>query len=240
MSQFQVRQVSARSAILSVLLGTNPPVLPARDVVASMDPIGISESATRAALTRMVAAGDLTREGSDYGLSDRLLQRQRELEAVHEPKTRRWRGTWEMAVVTTTGRSANDRAALRTTLLAMRVAELREGVWTRPANLRRPWPPELLAVSRCFESRPLADPHELAAELWDLDGWAARGRALLDAIAHAPDEATRFSTVAAAVRQLRDDPLLPPELEPADWPGPALRAAYDDYRAWLVAMRPGK
>jgi phenylacetic acid degradation operon negative regulatory protein len=178
----------------------------------------------------MVARGDLVREAAAYTLSERLLERQREVDAVHHPQTRTWRGTWEMAIVTTTGRSAADRTALRARLQSMRVAELREGVWTRPANLLRGWPEELVAISECFEARPLGDPAALAAGLWDLESWAAHGHRLLDALPSTSDPADRFTLVAAMVRHLQSDPLLPPELSPADWPGDALRAAYDDYR----------
>ena len=238
MSQPLVRPVSARSSLLSLLLGTEGATRPGTDLVAAMALLDVSESTTRVALSRMVAAGDLVRDGGDYSLSERLLERQRELEAVHAPGTRAWRGTWEMAVITATGRSAADRAALRAQLTQLRVAELREGVWTRPANLRRPWPPELLAISTCFESRPIEDPAELAARLWDLDGWAARGQSLLAAVDVETDAARRFALMTGIVRHLQADPILPPELEPAGWPGVALRAAYDDYRAWLWAMRP--
>jgi len=41
------------------------------------------------------------------------------------------------------------------------------------------------------------------------------------------------------VRHLQGDPLLPPELELPDWPGAALRAAYDDYRTQMWPMRSG-
>lgn len=224
--------MSARSAVLSTLLALHPPRRTAAQLVAGLERLGFSETATRAALSRMVTRGDLVRDGdASYTLSGRLLERQRQVDAVHHPATRPWHGTWEMAIVTTTGRSAADRTALRTQLQALRVAELREGVWTRPANLRRGWPEELTAISECFESRPLGDPAALAAELWDLQGWAAHGRRLLDVLPRSADAAERFTVVAAMVRHLQSDPLLPQELSPAGWPGEQLRAAYDDYRA---------
>lgn len=238
MSSLLLRPVSARSAVLTALLATHPPRLAAADLVAAMERLGFTESATRAALSRMVTRGDLIREDSVYGLSGRLLERQHRVDEAHQPETRAWHGTWEMAIVTTTGRSAADRAALRAQLSDMRVAELREGVWTRPANLLRDWPEELLAVSRCFESRPVSDPAGLAAELWDLEGWAAYGHRLLDALpGTAGSPADRFTLVAAMVRHLHGDPVLPPELEPPGWPGAALRAAYDDYRAGMWPLR---
>ena len=239
MSHALVRPVSARSTLLSLLLGTEGATRSAVDLIAAMEVLEVSESTTRVALSRMVAAGDLVRTGGDYSLSERLLQRQSELDAVHAPSTRTWRGTWELSVITATGRSAADRAALRARLTQLRVAELREGVWTRPANLRRPWPPELMEISTCFESRPLEDAATLAARLWDLAGWAAHARALLAALEAGDDAAERFAVMTAIVRHLQLDPLLPPELEPADWPGAALRTAYDDYRSWLWTISPG-
>lgn len=232
MPDLQLRPVSARSAVLTTLLALHPPRLTAAELVAGLEHLGFTETATRAALSRMVTRGDLARAGdTSYTLSERLLERQRQVDAVHHPETRAWHGTWEMAIVTTTGRSAADRAALRTQLQSLRVAELREGVWTRPANLRRGWPVELMAISECFESRPLGDAAALAAELWDLEGWADRGHELLAALPRTTEPAARFTLVAAMVRHLQSDPILPAELTPSGWPGAALRSAYDDYRA---------
>jgi phenylacetic acid degradation operon negative regulatory protein len=41
------------------------------------------------------------------------------------------------------------------------------------------------------------------------------------------------------VRHLLTDPVLPDELLPDDWPGAALRAAYVNFAAELVARRDG-
>lgn len=229
-----VPPVSARSAVLSLLLGAQPPTLNVREIVGAIGLFGISESATRVALTRMVAGGDLLRHESAYTLSERLLRRQ---EQVEPPARRRWSGSWEMAVVTATGRAAADRVALRTEMTRHRIAELREGVWTRPANLVHHWPDRLREVSTFFEARPDGDPAELAARLWNLDAWATRGQAYLDALAAVHDEPTRFVTMVAAVHHLQTDPLLPTELLPAHWPGERLATIYADYRAWLAAMR---
>jgi phenylacetic acid degradation operon negative regulatory protein len=49
----------------------------------------------------------------------------------------------------------------------------------------------------------------------------------------ATEPARRFVIAAAAVRHLQRDPLLPPSLVPADWPGDQLRAAYTSYVADL-------
>jgi phenylacetic acid degradation operon negative regulatory protein len=60
-------------------------------------------------------------------------------------------------------------------------------------------------------------------------------------MAEMPAEQVResFRLAAAVVRHLRDDPLLPEELLPPGWPGPALRTAYDRYEAaFQAALRP--
>ncbi|WP_435847777.1 PaaX domain-containing protein, C- domain protein, partial [Streptomyces fumanus] len=135
------RPLSARSVVLSLLLGAHPPELPGRDLVRLVAQFGIGASTARAALSRMAAAGDLRRTETGYRLSDRLLERQRRQDEAVRPHTRAWDGDWEMVVITATGRGPAARADLRARLTALRLAELREGVWLRPANLRRRPPP---------------------------------------------------------------------------------------------------
>jgi phenylacetic acid degradation operon negative regulatory protein len=78
----------------------------------------------------------------------------------------------------------------------------------------------------------------MAATLWDLDGWAASAASLLAQL----DEwtprlaaegvevlAPTFVVSADVLRHLQADPLLPRELLPKDWPGEALRKAYDRF-----------
>ncbi|NMO33172.1 PaaX domain-containing protein, C- domain protein [Streptomyces sp. GMY01] len=229
-----LRPLSARSVVLSLLLGTHPPELPVRGLLRAVEPLGIGGSTLRAALSRMVAAGDLRRADGVYRLSDRLLERQRRQDAAVHPQTRDWTGAWEMAVVTATGRGPAERAALRTRLTALRLAELREGVWLRPANLRRPWPGDLDGVVQCFTARPDEPDEDLAARLWPLEAWAATARALLAHVARAGRPADRFTALAAVVRHLLADPVLPAPLLPGRWPGPELRAAYTGYQRELT------
>ncbi|OSC62602.1 PaaX domain-containing protein, C- domain protein, partial [Streptomyces sp. 4F] len=70
----------------------------------------------------------------------------------------------------------------------------------------------------------------LAASLWPLDAWSAAGRTLLAHVERARRPADRLTAFAAVVRHLLTDPVLPPELLPADWPGAALRDAYAHYQ----------
>ncbi|MFF0156783.1 PaaX family transcriptional regulator C-terminal domain-containing protein [Streptomyces sp. NPDC005263] len=239
--EVDLRQLSARSVVLSLLLGAHPPELPVKDLVRAVAPFGVGESTVRAALSRMVAAGDLRRTDSVHRLSDRLLARQVRQDEAVRPRTRAWGGEWEMVVITATGRGPAERADLRARLATLRLAELREGVWLRPANLRRPLPDDLDDVGQCYEARPARPAAELAANLWPLDAWAATARALLDHVTHvarADRPAERLTAFAAVVRHLLADPVLPPELLPSDWPGAELRTAYADYQTELADTVP--
>ncbi|MFH9247644.1 PaaX family transcriptional regulator C-terminal domain-containing protein [Streptomyces lydicus] len=228
------RPLTARSIVLSTLLGHHPPKLPARALVRVGELFGIAEGTVRVALSRMVAAGDLRQSDGSYALTDRLLARQARQDESRSPRTRAWRGDWEIAVVTTPeGRPAAERTALRQAMAALRLAELREGSWLRPANLDRPRPPVVTDQCTWLTGTPDGDPAALAARLWDLDGWAARAGALRSALDRAAPPADRFTVAAAAQRHLLTDPLLPEELLPPHWPGVPLRAAYAEFASEL-------
>ncbi|WP_058042747.1 PaaX family transcriptional regulator C-terminal domain-containing protein [Streptomyces roseifaciens] len=234
-----LRSLTARSVVLSTLLGHHPPALPARALVRVGELFGTAEGTVRTALTRMVAAGDLEQHDGTYRLTDRLLARQARQDDSRAPRTRPWDGGWEIAVVTPERRSAADRAALRQAMAALRLGELREGCWMRPANLLRDRPPVVTAQCTLLTGAPEGDPARLAAALWDLDGWAARARFLESALREDRTAALaeRFTVSAAVLRHLLSDPVLPRELLPADWPGAELRRRYEafdrDFRALL-------
>lgn len=233
------KPLPARSVVLSLLLGAHPDDLTAADLVRAGEHVGIAASTVRVALTRAVAAGDLLRDDGRYRLGERLQRRQeRQDEAVRDAE-RRWDGSWEMAVVVVAGRPGPERAALRERLTTHRLAELREGVWTRPANLRRPRGYLDEVVLSTFTVVPDEPPAALAATLWDLNGWARTGHRLLDEMADAREPATRLAAAAGVVRHLASDPLLPASLLPRDWPAGALRTAYADYQVSLRALAVG-
>lgn len=226
----------ARSVVLSLLLGAHPARLSSADLVRAGEHFGIPPATTRVALTRAVASGDLRRDEGDYVLGERLSRRQRRQdEAVLDAETT-WDGAWEMAVVVVAGRSGPERAALRERLSTYRLAELREGVWTRPANLSRPRTYADEAVLSTFTALPDEDPRALAAGLWDLADWAREGRLLLDALATVGEPAPRLAVAAQVVRHLAADPLLPGPLLPPDWPATAMRTAYAGYQDELRSI----
>lgn len=228
--------MTARSVVLSVLLGAHPAHARANELVRLTSDFGIKESTLRVALTRMVGAGDLIRSADGYRLSDRLLARQKRQDDAIDPRVHPWSGEWVALIVTSVGNDARTRAALRTALHDKRFGELREGVWMRPDNIEAEPGPEITAQARVLRARD-DHPAELAAQLWDLSAWAQTGHRLLDEMAAAPDIPGRFLVAAATVRHLLTDPVLPDELLPADWPGDRLRAAYHDFAAELLRRR---
>ncbi|MFI0355214.1 PaaX family transcriptional regulator C-terminal domain-containing protein [Actinomadura sp. 9N407] len=224
-----LRPLTARSVVLSTLLGSHPPRLGARQFVRVGELFGIAEGTIRVALSRMVAAGDLVQADGAYELPERLVRRQARQDESRFPRTRPWEGAWEIAVITAERRAAPERAALRQAMSALRLAELREGTWLRPANLNRPRPEIVQRQCAFLTGRPEEDPAELAGTLWDLDGWAGTARELRASLDRAGSLAEQFTVSAAVLRHLLRDPLLPAELLPADWPGPELREHYERF-----------
>lgn len=241
------RPLTARSVIASTLLGVRPPRLRTSLLVRSCGLFGIRPGTARVAISRMVAAGELATDGDGYRLGGGLRLRQDRQELSRRAATRRWRADrdgWAMAVVAVENRAAPDRSALRRAALALRLAELREGVWMRPDNLRSGGLPdaELVVAGQCdlfMSVRPgEADDPALAARLWDLTGWADRAVALehaFDASEPALGAGDRaalphaFVLSAAVLRHLQADPLLPDALLPDDWPGAGLRRTYGSW-----------
>jgi len=236
--------MTARSVLASALLGEDPPELPVAHLVQLAGLFGINPNRARVALSRMVASGEATTDGSGrYRLAGPLLARRDRQGASLAGTTGSWAGRWHLVVVTTTGSSSGDRAARRRRLQLARLSEQREGVWLRPDNLAlRPDPggdPDLAT----WTAQPAGDPGLLARQLWDLPGWAARSRSLEAELEARPtagpdDLASGFGLSAAVLRHLQADPLLPPSLLPDDWPGASLRMTYATWdRAYRTVLR---
>jgi phenylacetic acid degradation operon negative regulatory protein len=245
MTQQSNTPFTARSVLASALLGEQPPALPVAHLVHLAGLFGINENRARVALSRMVAAGEATTDGTgSYSLAGRLLERQKRQIDSRVGRIRPWSGEWQMVVVTASATSPEERAARRKRLALARLAEQREGVWLRPDNLElRPDPAadDSLALYRVVS---IGDPADLAAGLWDLGVWGRRATELVLQMRRSPTEgpadlAGGFALSAGVLRHLQSDPLLPAELLPPDWPGPELRRQYDqwdrEYRAVLRA-----
>ena len=98
-----LRRMTARSVVLSVLLGAHPAWATAAELIRLTADFDIKEATLRVALTRMVGAGDLVRSADGYRLSDRLLARQRRQDDAIDRAAATWDGTWTTLVVTSVG-----------------------------------------------------------------------------------------------------------------------------------------
>ncbi|WP_280217710.1 PaaX family transcriptional regulator C-terminal domain-containing protein [Nocardia neocaledoniensis] len=230
-----LRRLTARSAILSVLLGAHPAQASAATIVHLATELGLQETTVRAALTRMVAAGDLDRDDATYRLTPRLLNRQKLQDLALDPILRPYDGDWRLAIVTTGAEAAADRTLLRESLLANKFGEIREGVWGRPDNLGTA--AQIAAAHRLtyLTGRP-DDPAELATRLFHPADWADTATKLLAALDTADTMRDRLEVAAAVVRHILHDPILPPEFLPDPWPGADLRHAYRAFRTEFTAF----
>jgi phenylacetic acid degradation operon negative regulatory protein len=241
------RPLTARSVLASVLLGAPEPELPVAALVEAAALFGISSGAARTCLWRMVSDGELTTDNAAYALAGHLLERRFRVDDAARPEQaqpRPWAGTWEVAVVSAERRPAADRLALRRAATALHLAEIREGVWTRPDNLDATRLPASRAVldRQCVQFRGASGDlgADAARSLFALDTWANDARRLTIAMAgelaieprdgDSRNEALthQFMLAIAAVRHLQADPLLPVALLPEDWPAPDLRTTYRD------------
>src|ERR1700737_947134 len=119
--------LTARSVALSTLLGYHPPALPISALVKVGELFGIRDRAIRVALTRMARDGAVPADNGGYRMSERLLRRQSQQDALTSPPTRRWTGGWEMAVVTSANRPLAERVALRKSMVRYRMGGLGGG-----------------------------------------------------------------------------------------------------------------
>ncbi len=250
------RPLTARGVVASALLGTEPPRLSARRLVRVGELFGISSGAIRVAISRMTASGELEKTERGYELRGPLLDRQDRQRSARRPSEIDWDGSWEIAVVSISGRPAAERATLRSAMATLRLGELRDGVWLRPANLDPERSPAARArrdvACTMFAGAPQTSPGVLARSLWDLDEWARDADELTDSVAGLtrrlddgdPDMlGPGFIESAAVLRLLSADPLLPAPLTPASTHGQRLRDTYDAFdlayrrelRRWLDA-----
>ncbi|WP_217132983.1 PaaX domain-containing protein, C- domain protein [Leucobacter chinensis] len=236
-----VPPLSARSMILSVLLGSTPPSMAAHQLVAVGAHFGVAASSVRVALSRMVASGELDSTNSTYTLSPQHMLRQRTTEARISPRRLAYTGMWRTVVLLGPGRAAADRAQTRAMLTEARYAELREGVWMRPDNLANEVP--LITAEHTTMLAMPADDRALARMLWNTEVWAAEAREVLNLMRQSTDHMVQLRAAAAAVRLLELDPALPDELTPERYPADELRWAYEDFRrdlttTYIESLRP--
>lgn len=239
------RPLTARSVIASTLLGVDPPELPARALVLSGELFGLREGATRTALSRMASAGEVEARDGRYALVGPLLERHARQQAARHASSGSWDGTWTLAVVRPERRPAGDRAAFRDAASRLRLAEVREGLWARPGPVAGGSAAHAVVDEQAIWTRG-ARPDDVGpfVAAFELDRWADDARSLIEEMAASQPALDRgdtaavsdtFVTAAAVLRHLVADPDLPDELLPADWPGTALREAFDRFDAAFKA-----
>ncbi len=230
------RNFTARSVILSVLLGLRPPSLPVSMIVKTTELFNISEGTTRTAISRMLKSKELKVSGTNYEIASvKHLQRQaRQLESL-KPKYKTWdESTWILAIVTQSNREAAERAQLRDDLKFHKFGELKEGVWIRPDNLEENYIKDHKHLS-WFKSIPEDDPKYLVKKLFKIHSWNTTSIQLTDQLNNLAgplqQEGARylkdsFIVMAKVLRHVQDDPLLPRRLLPKDFKGQELRDTY--------------
>lgn len=228
-AELEPPRLTARGVILSLLVSNYPSQHTPGHMVRAAGAFDIKESAARVALSRMVTHGDLIRTDEGYELSAPLLERRQRVFFEVKQTEVPWNDDWETVIVTETGRDAADRAALRTRLARLRLSELREGVWMRPANLARPLALENDPVL-VMRSNPGIPAGQLISQLWDTEALERESQRLLNLMARATTKVERFTVATAIVRHLLKDPVLPDSLQPSSWSTAAVHQAWLDYQ----------
>jgi phenylacetic acid degradation operon negative regulatory protein len=234
--------------------------------------LGISGPAARSLVLRMRREGWLTSERAGrearYRLAPVTAAAQARVEGQLRGSRPDWDGSFSGVLFTVPERHRSFRDRLRRSAQLLGYVTLRPGLLIaatdRYAELTGLLPPRP-AGSQVLRTRLAFSPEDtrsIVSQLWDLDGLAARYRAVLAEagrrISAAEKEpaagAAAFRNFAAATLPLyqasADDPDLPAELLPADWPGPAIgpaigRAfaafgpALGDYLAAVTSVRSG-
>lgn len=235
-SALDVKPLSARSVILSVLLGSHPPTLPAKQLVALAVVFGFKQGTVRTAVSRMVANSELVLAGNDYSLGPRLLERQRTQDSGRRPVERAWNGEWTTIAVLAERRTVAERRQFRSAMQESLMGELRPDLWLRPTNMPPPATSQALLTTQGTLDGP--KPEELVRRLWPLDVYRAQTSKLLRAIETSKGGLERgdhgvipdtFHISSEVVRFLRIEPRLPLTLDPNAARVGELRSRYDEY-----------
>ncbi|MEM9040545.1 MAG: PaaX domain-containing protein, C- domain protein [Actinomycetota bacterium] len=217
------RPMSARSTLLSYLLGVPGRPVSAQHLVSVGALFGLRSGTVRTALSRLTTAGDVESTADGYRVTGTMRDRQSQQErGLADPggTSTGWDGTWWTALVVDESRPMAARRRFRSVMLGARMGELRPEVWMRPADVEPP--PSLTGVALTRGTVDGVDGRELVGRLWDIPASEITARRLLEAIdvlgaVAAGDEsvewfAPAFEVSAACVSFLRTEPALPADL----------------------------
>lgn len=224
--------LNTRSIVLSVLLGSHPPQMSVGRILEFTALFDLAPGTVRTALSRMVAAGDLTNHEGMYRLAGRLVERQTQQDAGRHDPPSQWDGSWWTVAVVSGRRTMTERREFRTRAAGSRLGELRPDLWLRPANISIATDLPDVVITR----GPLitGNARELVARLWDLGELEHRCEIHRNALGSAAVQleagadralADTFGALAGAQQFLRVEPQLPAELAP-DVAGTTLRSRY--------------
>ncbi len=232
--------MNARSALFDLYgdhLRSRGSRAPVAALVRLLGPLGITEPATRTAVSRMARQGWLAPVRcapgvAGYALTPRATQRLDEAaERIYRSGEPAWDGRWHILMVERiTDRARRDR--VRAALSYLGYAQLAETAWISPrasVELDALLDTERLRAER-FHAAYDGDARGLLARAWDLDRlarayqrWLATAGDLLAGAGHGVPDEIVFALRSALVHEWRkflfSDPGLPAELLPAGWPG---------------------
>jgi len=244
----------ARSALFDVYgdhLRRRGDRAPVAALVRLLEPLGIAAPAVRTAVSRMVAQGWLEPvsldSGPGYAATDQAIRRLDEAHArIYAGDPADWDGRWHLVLLPPL-RDRARRQRVRSGLAWAGYAEISPGTWASPWP--RPGTAELLAQEKVDAATAVAtdfDPPTLPLAAWDLEALAKGYADWLAVERHAPTTASgdddedraayarRFRLVHEWRKFLFEDPGLPDELLPSEWPGRAARAHFTSEAARLA------
>jgi phenylacetic acid degradation operon negative regulatory protein len=226
-------------------LWRKPIAVSSASVIDVLADAGVSESATRATLLRMVNRELLERHRRGrkmyFGLTPRSTAVLTEGERhVWEPLDRPWDGSWTLLGFSLNENQHAERHALRSRLAWLGFGPMQNGMFIAPGTLDvepHLQDLELGGRVRVFVGAPAppTDIDEVIAQAWDLDALADGYRAFLERWDRRGDRDRRPLTQklllhAEWLQLVRADPHLPAEHLPSRWPG--LRAETVFRRRW--------
>ncbi|GAB3441174.1 PaaX family transcriptional regulator [Actinophytocola sediminis] len=196
--------------------------------------VGVSEQATRMTLSRMARSGLLHRTRRGRNVYVGLTERSRTI--LHDGRTRiqgavnrEWDGTWTLLGFSMPESWGRQRHALRSRLLWAGFGSLQSGLWITPSTVDVAPLLDGLDVDahvKVFQARtlPPTEITDIVHDAWDLDQLGDRYHAFLarwsdPARADTPDSLARHLLLESDwLHTIRDDPRLPRQHLPADWP----------------------
>jgi phenylacetic acid degradation operon negative regulatory protein len=216
-------------------------------LLALLADLGLSEGAARSAILRMRRGGWLVsrRQGRTvaYQPSERMLAGHRRRAGALSPVRSEWDGAFHTLLFSVPEPARAFRDELRHAAHVAGYRTLRAGLLVAPGDRRDELgdifdrvPPEGSVVTGWLKLGP-DDTRRVAGDLWALDDLGQRYRRLAasaragaaGARAGHATGATAFQSFAAATlpiyQAVADDPGLPADLLPRDWPAPELGAA---------------